>query len=262
LIVPDGAKLTIDQKRRLDEYVKNGGRLLITGKVIDSLECLGVKKAGEAIPSEAGTYLRIRPEDKTRFAQPVLEKLDLVFLKGELYTGDMDSDTEGFLRFIPAAMFGPPEKCYYTNVSDTPALYLHNSGKGKVAWFPWAVGSHYKQQGHAGHAALVEGVLTKLLALPSRLEIDTSPMIEANHRAAGDNSFEWVSLINLSGQLDNFLQVPVPFRDIPVKVKPRSKVKSVTSLSNGKILKFELNGDGSITFYIPQLNEWEIILLQ
>jgi len=262
LIVPDGVKLPVDKKSRLDEYVKNGGRLLITGKVIDSLQCLGVKKAGDIIPSKSGTYLRIRAEDKIRLAQPVFDKLDLVFLKGELNTALMDSDVEGFLRFIPAAMFGPPEKCYYTGVSDTPALYLHNFEKGRVAWFPWAVGTHFRNQGHAGHAALVEGVLTELLELPVNLKVDASPMIEVNHRAAGDNSFEWVSLINLSGQLDKFLQAPVPFSNIPVRIKPGCKVKSVTSLSNGNKLKFDVNNDGTIAFTIPQLNEWEIVLLQ
>jgi hypothetical protein len=40
------------------------------------------------------------------------------------------------------------------------------------------------------------------------------------------------------------------------------EVFSQNSLSNGNKLKFDLNNDGSITFTITQLNEWEVILLQ
>ena len=32
----------------------------------------------------------------------------------------MEPDTEALLRFIPPAMFGPPEKCYYTNFGLRP----------------------------------------------------------------------------------------------------------------------------------------------
>jgi hypothetical protein len=50
------------------------------------------------------------------------------------------------LGLIPQAMFGPPERCYYTTVSDIPALLVNRHGRGACAVFPWDVGAHYARQ--------------------------------------------------------------------------------------------------------------------
>jgi hypothetical protein len=262
LLVPSGANVRPEQAARLDNYVKRGGRLLVTGPPPTALQCVGVERLGESLPPTQGTYLRIRPEDKTRLAQPLLTNLDLVFLEGEFQQARLAADAEALLRVVPAAMFGPPEKCYYTNVSDSPALFHRRFGAGAVAWFPWAVGAHYDRQGHPGHAALVKGALTGLLELPQRVQVDASPLIEVNHRAHRDGRFEWVSLVNLSGQVDKVLRAPVPLRHARLRLKPKDKRSSVRLLKAGQSLRFELDTEGWLTCVVPEIRNYEVVLFE
>jgi hypothetical protein len=160
-------------------------------------------------------------------------------------------------------MFGPPEKCYYTQVSETPCLYVrHASGPGAVAWFPWQIAAHYERQGHAGHKALVVAALDELLGLPRRVRIEASPLVEINHRGGRSGGFEWISLVNHSGSLDNVLHDPIPIRDVEIQVTPRSSVRTVRLLREGREIPFMQNADGDVICVVPELNSYEVVLLQ
>lgn len=263
LIVPVSNPLPAEAMRRLDAYVSGGGRLLLTGgPVTPELKCLGLSAAGEEYAAGKGTYIRIRPEDKTRLQQPVLAKLDLVPLNGQLWTATMAAGGEGLLRFIPPAMFGPPEKCYYTSVSEIPCLYARPADRGAVAWLPWRAGTEFEASGHAGHAALVMGTLDELLKLPRRVRVDGPALVEMNHHADLAGAFEWVSLYNHSGQLDNVIGAPVPIRDVTVELTPASPVKSARLLKSGESLPLATGPQGAVTCTVPELNAYEVVLFE
>ena len=263
LIVPVSDPLPADAMRKLDDYVNGGGRLLLTGgPVTPELKCLGLSAAGETRAAEKGTYIRIRPEDTTRLTQPVLAQLDLVPLSGELWTATMAEGGEGWLRFIPPAMFGPPEKCYYTNVSDIPCLYARPSDRGAVAWIPWRAGTEFEAFGHAGHAALVMGALDELLKLPHRVRVDGPALVEIYHRADRAGRFEWVSLYNHSGQLDKVIGAPVPIRDVTVAITPASPVKRARLLKSGESLPVKIDPKGNVTCTVPVLNAYDVVLFE
>jgi len=263
LIVPVHRPLTSEEIRKLDDYVKGGGRLLLTGgPVTPELKSLGLSATGEARPAEQGTYIRIRPEDKSRLKQPVLAKLDLVPLSGRLWTATMAAGGEGLLRFIPPAMFGPPEKCYYTNVSDLPCLYARLSERGAVVWIPWQVGTEFEAFGHAGHAALAMSALDALLKLPRRVRVDAPGLVEMNHRADRAGQFEWVSLYNHSGQLDKVIGAPVPIREVTVSIVPASPVKRARLLKSGESLPLRTVPAGMVACTVPALDTYDVVLFE
>jgi len=260
IIVPDAGGLTKQQCHILDEYVRKDGKLLLTGKVPQDLKCLGEVALKETRPTEKGAYIRVRPEDRRRLNRPFLEKLDLVFLQGPFNVYESADDTEGFLRLIPGDMFGPPEKCYYRNVSDYPALLYRKSGKGTAACFTFGIGAHYEQQCHQGHADLVIGAIDNLLGLDRRLKVKTLPLVEATHRIGRNGRFEWVGLFNHSGQRDKALHQPVPITEIKIALKPRASLKSVRLLKAGCQLDFSTDSSGRISITVPRLNHYEIVL--
>jgi hypothetical protein len=262
LVVPMVGSLSPAAVRRIDGYVQQGGRLLLTGPAPQSLQCLGVRSDQEVISRAQGTYIRIRPEDRQRLGMPVLDKLDLVYLDGNLWTCEFEDDVERLLRFIPPAMFGPPEKCYYTDVSEVPCLVHRRYGNGVVAWLPWHVGEHYQRQGHAGHAALVTGAIRQLLDSPRQLRIEGPSLVEVNHRVARDGTFEWVSLINHSGQLEHVLHEPLPIREVAIELKPLGKINTVRLLRAGAELEFVLDDDGILKCTVPELTSYEIVLFE
>jgi hypothetical protein len=192
----------------------------------------------------------------------VFDHLELLRLNGEVWTAQMDDDVEDLLRFIPPAMFGPPEKCYYTEVSDIPALYARTAGQGRVAWIPWRVGTHFEELGHAGHAALVTSALDQLLELPRRVRVEAPAVVELTHRADRGGRFEWLSLYNHSGQLDRVLGSPLPIHDVTVRIKPRLPVKSARLLKAGQPLPLTAPAEGVIEGVVSVLNAYEIVLLE
>ncbi|GAH67357.1 unnamed protein product, partial [marine sediment metagenome] len=113
VILPDAGGLDTQEAAVLDDYVKRGGRLLLTQQVPKGLRCLGQVKLVESRPSQKGAYIRIRPEDKTTLDMSVLDDLDIVFLRGRFNVYQTGDDVKKLLRLIPADMFGPPEKSYY-----------------------------------------------------------------------------------------------------------------------------------------------------
>ena len=263
LIVPLTRQLNDEAARTLDDYVRGGGRLLLTGGLPVGLSAAGILRCGDVIPHEKGTYVRIREFDRTRLAASVLEKLDLVFLDGELATCEVEQDVQGLLRYIPPAMFGPPEKCYYTQVSETPCLYVrHAGGRGAVAWFPWQIAAHYDRQGHVGHKALAVAALDELLGLPRRVRLKASPLVEINHRAGRSDGFEWISLVNHSGLLDNVLHDPTPIRDVEIQVSPQGAVRTVRLLRAGEEIPFTQKPNGDVICVLPDLDTYEVVLLQ
>ncbi|MBC8126835.1 MAG: hypothetical protein H8M99_06795 [Gloeobacteraceae cyanobacterium ES-bin-144] len=263
LIVPVIENLSTEVIQKLDAYVQGGGRLLLTGgPVTPELRCLGLSAPGEKRPAQKGTYIRIRPEDQTRLKQPLLAKLDLVLLSGDLWTATMSPGGEALLRFIPPVRFGPPEKCYYTDVSEIPCLYARRSGRGEVAWIPWRVGTEFATFGHGGHAALLLGALDELLLVPRRVRVDCSHLVETNHRADRAGKFEWVSLYNHSGQLDKIIGAPLPIHNVTVRISPTSPVQRVRLLKSGLSLSVKPDTDGWITCVVPVLHSYEVILFE
>lgn len=261
VIAPKGGKLGAEQAAQLDDYVRQGGKLLLTGpEVPAAITSLEVTKTLPPIAQRKGTYVRVRPEDKTRLHDAVFDDVDLLFLDGPLGRAEFAAGTQNLLRFIPPAMFGPPEKCYYTNVSDIPCLYARDSGKGAVAWLPWNVGAHYEQQGHPGHAALVRSILTSQLGMSPTVTVDASPLLEMNHRGDPAERFEWVSLFNLSGQMDQVLYEPLPVRDVPVRVRLRGRATSARLLKSGRRIPVHRNDDGSVECVVPEIGGYEIVL--
>jgi len=262
VIAPAAGGLNREETTVLDDYVKRGGKLLLTQKVPKYLKSLGKVKLLESRPSEMGAYVRIRPEDKTALAKPALDDLDLVFLGGEFQVYETDNDVAKMLRLIPADMFGPPEKCYYRHVSDHPALIGRKHGKGAVACFTFGIGAHYVRWAHQGHAALLLGAIDNILGLERRAVVTAPPLVEINQRASRHGKFEWISLYNHIGQRGNAMHMPVPISGIRVDFKPQKPVRAIRLLGANQELTFTKRNDGRIAIVLPPLNHYEIVVFE
>lgn len=262
VIIPDAGDLDMQQCAVLDQYVKHGGKLLLTKQAPEGLRCLGNVILRRIRPREQGAYIRIRPEDRRQLSHPVLDKLDLVFLAGPFGVYETADEAKGLLRLIPQDMFGPPEKCYYRNVSDSPAL-LHNPyGNGAVAYFPFDIGTHYFDQGHVGHAKLVQGTIDHLLGLERRLKITAPSLVEVTHRVDPDGKFELVGLYNHSGQRDKFVHQPIPIRDIQIDLKPLKQIKTIRLLHSGRGLRIMPSSGENTIVTVPELTHFDAVLFE
>jgi len=261
-IVPDAGGLDRRETEALDEYVRRGGKALLTTRAPENSACFGPAQLLETRSRDQGAYVRIRPEDKNRWGQAILDKLDLVFLRGEFNIYRPGDGVEGLLGLIPPDMFGPPEKCYYRQVSDHPALLLRDYGRGTAACFTFALGAHYAGQAHQGHAALLVGAVDRLLELDRRVKVTAPPLVEVNHRADPRGRFEWISLYNHSGQRGIALHGPIPIASIEVSLMPLKPVRAVRCLRADCELPLTRHADGRVAVTVPRLELYEIVVFQ
>ncbi len=166
-----------------------------------------------------------------------------------------------YLGFIPPAMIGPPEKCYYTEVTNIPGLIHQQFGQGQTAFITFRIGSVYHHKRHYGHTALVLSALTSLLDHKPEILLNASPMVEVSRQLGVIQDFEWYGLLNHTGQLGNGFYKPVPISDVSLNFKPQKQVKSITSLKDKKKIEFSNEGN-RVEVNLPKLDAYDILLVE
>ncbi len=273
IVLPDIARLSDEQCVLLDKFVDGGGKLLATGlpstkdeigNPMDKvrLNSLGVKPEYTAFDKVQGTYFRIFDPDKKVLGPETFKGFDLVYAwENGMLCEPLESAT-GYLGFIPPAMIGPPEKCYYTEVTEIPGLIHNRYGKGQTALLSFRLGSIYHHTRHYGHAALVMTSLNKLLGYEQDLKMVASPMVEVTRQIGPENDFEWYGLLNHTGQLGNAFFQPLPILETGLSFKAQKKVKSVKSLSDNTNLNFHLNQEGWVDVVLPKLESYDVLIVE
>jgi hypothetical protein len=256
----------------MDNYVKNGGKLLATGftstndgsgKPMNSirLQSLGVMPAYEVFPQTKSTYLKVAVNDKAALGQKEFKDFSIMMMYSDFLKCKANDKAQTYLKLVPSTMFGPPEKSYYTekNVTDIPGAVSNEFGKGKSVFIPWQLGLQYHFKGNYAHRALFTGVLQNLMQVEKTIITDASPLIEMTHLANRNSAFEWIGLINHSGQIGASLRKPIPIQNTTIRFKPAKPVKEIKLMRSGSPLTFKQN-DGWLECVVPKVNDFEMVL--
>ena len=271
LILPDIKRLSKMQCSLIDSFVQNGGNLLATGLTSTQdeignpmnkvrLKSLGVNPEFKPFEKVQGTYFRIFDRDKEVLGKAAFKDFDLIYAWEKGMLCEPMENTDAYLGFIPPAMIGPPEKCYYTEVTEIPGLLHHRFGKGQSALIPFRLGALFHHTRHYGHAALVMAALNQLLKFNADVRVKGSPMVEVSRQIDPSQNFEWYGLLNHSGQLGNAFHQPIPMEGITIEVKPNKPVKSVKSLFHNQDISFRAE-EGWIRVEVPKMYHYDIIFM-
>jgi putative glycosyl hydrolase-like family 6 (GHL6) protein len=274
VVLADAASLSDAACERLDAFVQNGGKILATGGTSTRdeiggpqnrfrLQAAGVQPQFTLHQKARATYLRIFREDKNALGAPEsFNDLDILYVWGDFLEFKLQSGAAGHLGLIPAAMYGPPEKCYYTNITRIPGLIANEYGKGRFAYLPWPVGAMYEHRSHHGHRATVNAAIRNVLNYSPPIEVEASPLVEVAHQSARDGSFEWIGLANHTGQLGTAFHAPVPMRNVTVRYKTADMPRSARLLRSNQTIKTTVASDGALLLTIPELSDFEVVVLE
>jgi hypothetical protein len=256
----------------IDNYVKNGGKILATGFTSTNdalgkplnrirLQSLGVEPGFETFPREKSTYLKISANDKTFLGQKQFKDFSIMMMYSDFLKCKPATNATGYMRFLPATRFGPPEKAYFTleEITDFPGLISNKYGNGRSVFIPWELGAQYLFKGHYMHRTLFVSALENLLNIERTVLTDASPLIEITHLANRNGAFEWLGFINHSGQIGASLREPVAVHNTNIRFKPVKPIKEVRLMKAGTALKFT-QSEGWIECTLPQLNDYEMLL--
>lgn len=273
VILPDIERMSEEACELVDTYVSEGGKILATGFTSTAdeigtplnlfrLKSLGIEAEFERFPKTQGTYFRIKEVDKSQFENEKLHYVDLVYVWSDIALCKSKEMASNNLGYIPPAMIGPPEKCYYTEVTDIPGMVSMDFGKGKSTLITFPIGATYDHTRHYGHSALMESAIKSLLGYTPAMTTDGSPLLEVSHRLDSEGDFEWFGLMNHSGQLGNAFYQPLPLPGFTLSFTPEKEIKSVRLMGSDSPVQFKRAGDGALEVELDGLDFYDILLVE
>lgn len=272
LILGDVSGMDDKLLENVNAYVQNGGKILATGftstrdasgKPMNSirLKALGVEPLFQTFQKTKSTYLKVSDNDKSALGKEEFKDFSIMMMYSDFLQCKVAEGAKKYLRLLPATRFGPPEKSYYTpdQITDFPGVISNTFGKGTSVFIPWQLGAQYGLKGHYMHRTLFVSALQNLLKVTQTVETDASPLIEMTHLANLNGAFEWLGMINHSGQIGGSIREPVMISNTHIRFQPAKAIKQLKLMTTGADLPFKQAG-GWVECTVPQLNAFEMIL--
>jgi len=264
IIVPGYQALGDDVCKKLDDFAATGGTVIAVGSAglrRDDFElrqeppfkCMGISKINYVRSDMRSSYFKM--DEKNGFERFLVT--DLVYMDGNYVFSEYESSVKKYMKLVPPHMYGPPERCYYTVVTELPGITVNSFGKGKGVFIPWEPGKQYYKQGYLNTINLVADLLENILKI-KRVEGNLSPMVEATVFERRDGSFQLLHLVNNSGHFGVTYFAPVPMADLTVTIPFAGKPGSVKSLVTGKEYEFT-EEQNELTVKIPRLDLFECV---
>lgn len=231
----------------LRQYAENGGKVLVASAHAPEFEVAPVARTERDLKG----YIRVRD----RAAFPSLKDTDLLLLDGPFT--EVQAEGPAALTLIPPSMIGPPEFVHIDmKDTDTPAIVTRQIGKGTVTWIPWNLGGLYYRLSLTAHAGLFHDLMGRLDPQP-QLHTDAHPLVETTLMRQGNRTL--LHLINLSGHSETGYFPPLAMKDIHVEVAGDFKTAETVRQPGSLTVK---TAGGYTTFTVPQLTDYELVVLQ
>jgi hypothetical protein len=190
---------------------------------------------------------------------PSLAETSVVFFGDSYWYNEYHDGAERHLRMIAPQMFGPPERCYHTTVTEQPGIVINGVGAGRCVTLPWKAGELYFREGYSNTGLLLKDVLTSIAGLSSVAEGLTG-MVEVSYGVSASGGHALVQLVNGTGHFGTSYLKPVPVRGIQVTVPCAKPILRAASLVSGKECPFTQE-NGVTTIQIGELAEFESVRL-
>lgn len=264
MIVPDYRPLGDALAERLDAFVDSGGTVVAIGesgfrneefeaRSTPALRCLGIEEVKVVRTDMRSSCFRV--DSKERFKR--FEVTDLIYMDGDYVYAEYAPDVAQCLKLIPPHMFGPPERCYYTLVTEHPGFTINLFGQGRGVYVPWGPGALYLRQGHTNTLDFIVDLLENVLGL-RRVGGNLSPMVEVTLFQRRDGSYQLLHLVNASGHFGATFFAPVTMTDVEVYIERVGAPRSVVSLVTGQEYSSVADGQ-ALTIRIPRLELFDAI---
>jgi hypothetical protein len=264
IILPDINHLSDELAAKIDAFAMNGGTVISVGttgfyersEVLrdkPALKSLGINKIENICSDMRSSYIKLTEREK----YPILADTELVYVRGNYIYAEYDKDVELHLNLIQPHMYAPPERAYYTTVSDYPGFTVNTYGNGRGVHIPWEPGKEFAENGFTNLTNFIADLLENELQVKP-LRGNLSPMVEATIMKKMDSSAAYVHLVNSSGYTGNSYFAPITMHDVEVVIPYEGGPSSVTSLVTGKSCLYEAS-EGHLTIKVEKLGLFEAI---
>lgn len=267
IILPNTLNLSAELAGKLDDFARNGGTVVCTGEAAlrdenfemlqkPMLECLGVNRINCIRNDMASGMLHLSEEDKKVFRE--FTDSEVVAFGAKFVFAELNPAAKKWTSLIPPHSFGPPERCYYTQITDISGISRNSFGKGHGVFIPWLPGDFFCEGGYENTMLFMRGVLFGLCGLTNTAP-ELNPQVEVT--VGEKTGCTVVQLVNGSGHFGTSFYKPLPLRDIKVSVPLPKEPASVKSLYKPENVSYSYQ-NGILTLTVNTLEEYEGIVIR
>jgi hypothetical protein len=277
LVLPNIPALSDEQCEQLRRFVKSGGNLVATfetslydeeGKPRDDFglgDLFGVSYDHNVEGPMQNSYLRLKSNEQAKNFNPVLNDLEDAYrIINTIYSVRVipKSEFPSPVTLIPTYPDLPMEDVYpRIPETDIRELYLNDSNKGRVAYFPGDIDRTFWQIMSVDHSKLLRNTILWALNEEPLVEVKGPGIIDVTLWRQKHSMT--VHLVNLT----NPMMMKGPFRElIPVdtelniRIPGGMTVSGVNLLVRGLKQEFKINA-GIVTLSVPKITDHEIVAL-
>ncbi len=255
---------------KLDDYAARGGTVIasgLTGRYDGNydipgkypLSCMGVKKIRSVRDDMVSAMLHVEPSDLSLF--PSYDNDRVLYFGDTFVFADYEEEAKGFLRLIPPHPFGPPERCYYQQITDIAGVHIHPYGQGRGVMIPWNPGLLYYRDGYDNTFRFMRDLLVHGAGLSTLEDRPFTPMVEVTFGREREGSHTLVQLVNGTGHFGTSYLPPVPVRGICLRVPCPEKPLSLTSQTTGQDIPFVWE-NGTVRFSVNVDHFFEGVMIR
>jgi Hypothetical glycosyl hydrolase 6/Beta-galactosidase trimerisation domain len=277
LIFPNIAALSVRQCAQIREYVQRGGSIVATHETslydewgerradFGLADLFGASFAGTIDARMQNSYLRLETDPVTGKRHPLLAGLDdtprIVNGVSRVHTKTIGAYANPPLTLIPSYPDLPMEEVFpRIPKTDIPEVYVRETGKGRVAYFPWDIDRTFWEVLSVDHAKLLRNAVDWAANEAPPVTVTGPGVLDVTiWRQLSSLTVHLVNLTNpmmMKGPLREF--IPTPPQNVSVRLPDGAKVKKVQLLASGQVPRVQ-ESNGTLSLTIPSILDHEVI---
>ncbi len=275
LVLPNIATLSDEQCDQLRRFVYDGGSLVATfetslydqdgnrRKDFGLADLFGASYDGGVEGPMKNSYLRLQRDSENNRFHPVLKGLEDAYrIINTIHMVKVKSTSSLPLpvTLIPGYPDLPMEHVY-PRIPDTDirGIYLNDTGKGRIAWFPGDIDRSFWQVMSTDHGRLIRNTIRWALNEEPVVKVKGPGIIDiTTWRQAHSMTIHLVNLTNphmMKGPFRKFYPVSL---EVSIKIPGDVKAGKIQLLVSGQVPSYEYS-EGKITLEVPNILDHEII---
>jgi Hypothetical glycosyl hydrolase 6/Beta-galactosidase trimerisation domain len=276
LILPNIAALSDRQCRQLSDYVARGGSLVATHetslydewgarrKDFGLAQLFGVSYDGKVDAQVHNSYLNVEKDPRDSSFHPLVRGLENAtrIINGVNWVHVKANTPQPYspLTLVPQYPDLPMEEVYATVPhTDTPGVFIRQSGKGRVVYFPFDIDRTFWEVLSNDHGTVMKNAVAWAFRTEQPLTVTGRGMLDVSLWAQnGSVTAHLVNLTNpmtMKGPVREL--VPSPPQKVRVRIPKGKIVKQVKFLVNAAVIPRSTIANGVVEVDVPpfELNE-------
>jgi len=266
LIIPEGYPYSEPLVRLLNDYVRQGGGLILEGEIphrFPGLFALAGIRPG-LVPSEplAASYFRFEGDDHP--LRRGLEETELLAHRGTVWYCEPEPATRVLATLVPPfspldGVGAPPERASMSvSRTDIPLCCLHRYEAGQAAYFPTSFSHLLYEFRLEEHLVLLSNLIDTLMGGKRPVRVTNVQGLQLAAFCKENQLI--VNLVNGAGRRPLTTTIPLRQLILEIDLRPGQSVERVMHLISGAEPRYAVEGR-TLKIEVPELNVWESVLI-